>query len=699
MPVFRIYLRQSASLYYTLDASGNVVTTPVKTQIDYDPEGWEDTETANIRNFTYAGLEAEYAVPYKFPFDGAKILRYIDYTQGPNAPVQIEIEQQDGFDLTYQPYFIGDIDLSASTDGVNFYITPVKELGLAGELRSVMDLDVEIPIDGPEVVIADIEPFTLSGSAEWITAYPTPYVPNTALPWVYYVFNQQDTIGYPITVNQQNYGFTSGQGTPNWMFKTNQPITNLFMSGQVRFTLQNLTGTATTYSVIRRIANTITNTAVSVPIVSAVPLPAMTTIQFTVDVSAGPFNLNTGDDVTFFVGVSGMSQVAPGGPPQSYILSWETGDTLAINYNFTGPGFSTTGLRGEELFKRIIEKLTNGAGTGVSNYLSSTTRVLDTVPNQILWLSGNSIRGIANPTIKTTLSKFLASCNAILCTGFSVEGGVARVEERRRYYDAGNVIISFPDPMNVDIQKAKDYMFKKVSVGYATEATEKVNGRDEYNTTQVRELPGTRNAAELSLISPALASQYTLFNTYVEYTYRNTADSPKDNDTFLLEIETFPTGSGHYPAQTWPVSTVTGVTSGNKSLNLGLTPARMLLRNGPRIGIGVYQQNGETVRFQLAERNPNLQSNLASGLIIEKADLLVSDLGAPFALPYLITATVNSPRNILSLMQGNYGVIRVLHRGYWLSGFPIKVGCKSATLGEYEITLLASPDNDLTQII
>lgn len=694
---FRIYLRRSPTAYFFVDSNGAVRVTAIKTPLTTeqagwnDPKGWEETDTARVRNSRFVALEREYGTPYQFAGDGAIILRYLDYTLGGDAQCQIEIERKNETNLLYDPEFIGDIDFSASTDNEDFYVAPIKELGLVGLLRAKMDVEVEIPIDGPEAITATVGSFRLNGVASWITAYPTPYVPNTPTPWVYYVLNEQDTVGFPITANNQTYGFNSQSGQPFWIFKANQNIYDVTVKGQVRFRISSNQSGPVNYTVVFTHGPTMqvltTGSVLNGGIAS-----------FTVNLAAvAPFNMGTDEVVRLYVGTS-PSQIDPNNSnntPSPFTLSWEVGDTLDVSYTFDSPAFSVRGLLPAELFRRMIEKLTEGAYTGVSNYLSDQTityaQGLDNIPARTLFLSGNSIRGIAGATIKTTLGDFFDSCNAFWSVGMSVENEIARIERRSRYYDAGNIIASFENPQSVRIQKAEEYKFKKITVGYSTQATEKVNGRDEYNSRMVLETPDNRTSKDLNLISPAIASQYTIFNTYAEYAFRNTADSPKDNDLFALEIEPF---GNQYVARTWVGRPISGVASGGKSLNLGLTPKRNLLRNGPFIRIGQFGFDSSVIRYQVSERNPNLQSNLASGLIVEAADVPIPALGAALALPFLIVAVVNSPHSILSMVNATGGIVRVYweDRGFWVEGFPVKIGCKSAVEGEYEITLLASPN-------
>lgn len=690
---FKIYLRQSATVYYTVDASGAVITTGAKTPLKHDPDGWAETEVANVRSALNVGIERQYAAPYKFADDGAQILRYLDYAFGDAAQCQIEIELRNDYDGTYLPYFVGDVDFSAANDGDYFYIVPLKDLGLASIMQNAMDIEIEIPITGPEVVNATIDSFLLLGNATWITAYPTPYVPNTPLPWVYYVFNKQDTVGYPITANNQTYGFASGSGQPFWIFQANQTLYNVDVSGIVKFQLQNTQSGPVTYTV------NFTHGATIIGLTSG-SVPGGQTANFDIDLSTiAPFGMSQGDVVRLYVGTS-PGQIDPNSStPSPYTLSWRTGDTFTVNYRFYGPSFNVTGLRPAELWKRIVEKVAGPGYTGVSSYLSDANIKYrdnyDNIPFQTPFLSGESIRGIPNPKFKLTPGDFISTCRAVWGCGYGVEGNTARIEPRRHFFNPDLVIIAFDDPNSVSIQKATEYRFKKYTVGYSTQPTEKVNGRDEYNSKSVLEGPTKRSAPELNMVSPAIGSMYTLFNTYVEYAFRDTADSPEDNEMFLLEIQNFQIG-GRYPARKWPGYTITGVAIGDQGLNFGITPKRNFLRSGDFIHIGNYGQDNNVIKFQLAEKNSELQSNLLSGTIVEKADVPVSSLKPALALPYLIVANVNSPRNIIELMSGNYGVIGIRWRENYIYGFPIKVGCRSATTGEYEITLLASPNNDLT---
>src|SRR5690606_26309247 len=140
----------------------------------------------NAKNPDRLGLDRDYTAPYKFTGDGARILRYLDYLQGPEAVCKRVIEERDDITWEYAPFTPKplDLDFSAAHDERDYYEIPIKEAGLPALLRSFIDTEYEVPVhDHPNVKTIDVEPLVAQAEIRWVTEtltfnYPTPN-PNT----------------------------------------------------------------------------------------------------------------------------------------------------------------------------------------------------------------------------------------------------------------------------------------------------------------------------------------------------------------------------------------------------------------------------------------------------------------------------------------------------------------------------------------
>lgn len=742
---FRLSLKYDATFWYAV--SGGVVVLDTTPYYIEDPADWEEVTVSNARNMTYFGLDRDYAIPYKFVGDGAKIMRHIDYSQGSEGVCQLIIEIRDDITWDYSDFTPNplDLDFSAGSDERDYYTVPVKEAGLPAILRAELNTELQVPISAhPNVLEVDVNPLVAQAELKWVTDmltlnYPTAN-PNVDghitdifdrmlnLISVKKTFIPTSSGGdySPVQMGLLSTSSTPPLGTPEgqyptprstissewnqnattgypYMLKPKVALTDVTVKGSFEVILFNGSGGPLTVNF--KVAKvTFPGGVQTTTVLWTGPGHALSTgtgTTFTEVINAGPFNLAIGEELIIYYTPNG---VISGG----FDITIEMSRYITVTMRYATEDFGFQALRGSDVLDSIISQITGGAHTALSNLISQTTAILDSIPNNVLWTSGLAIRSqpvtptILGPTyLKITLAEFLRTYNVLYGAGMSAESGVARIEHISRYFDPTTIIYDVEDVIDCTITKALDFQFNKLSIGWPNQTYDEVNGLDEYNTTQVYSFNNIRTPKELNLVSTVRADMWGIFFEWVKYVLEESKDSKSDNDSFILEVKTTPNGFGHYePVTGADIPSLTGVIDPDNSFNAALSPKHCFFRNGAFIRGGLFPAVSKLLTFKTTDKNPDMSSDTGSGTIVENQDVVVGDLDSPLFQPYIITLDIGNIPNLLALLDATpYGVFRFTWRDTVFEGFPIEASIKPAIPERGQLKLLSSPLNDLTLLV
>lgn len=167
------------------------------------------------------------------------------------------------------------------------------------------------------------------------------------------------------------------------------------------------------------------------------------------------------------------------------------------------------------------------------------------------------------------------------------------------------------------------------------------------------------------------------------------------NTTATLEYVNHKTYNLYRPAYT----TITGVAHPGSLFNVELSPKRGILRNGALLRSMIYPQDTEIIKFQSADKNADLSTELAGVVITEKEDIQIGALPDRFFLPYYITFTTAPAINAEALIEADpYALVPFVINGQTFWGYLFDGSVKSATRESQEWKLLSGPNNDLTKL-
>jgi hypothetical protein len=738
--LFRYSIKKDATTYYYV-SNGVVLTTDVPTYLNHYPKEWEETEILFKRDTLFWGVFIEMSQPYDFVWDGAKIVRHIYYTEGSEGAAILSSEILNSTSQQYEFFYEGDIDFSQTSDAEDLVSSNIFKRGISELLISRQDTPYEIPLDDPAALTMLFDGVLVQSEGAW---YPGNYSSEAANGVLF------STIPYSLTSDTTNpigrtvpfynngevlqispfvrphsqkgrviapalvvvdYPFISG--TPSiddgeYMLYANTALTNVKIDGQMVFSaiMPDVVGLKT----IRIIATVVVKT--DPPFMGIVSQHVLYTFTSTaVDTGVGALASLQGTfdmpaNTYLVISIKGECPALSASEEFDAFFPIENG-SMKITYLAKVAPSETKCLRYIDFVNRLVSKLSDGAASVVSNYLSNpntspTNRFKnwDMVAYWNLVTSGNSLRGLPDSVIKATMGEaytdMYGRMNQVLC----VEGNNIRVEEMAYVFQ--DVLIATIDKTNeMSVSDYKDKMFNNVKTGYGVYDNRNVVGKNEFNT-EVNYLADTvrRYKKEDTTQTGFRADVYGIESTRSETLNQSRADNRSDNDTFVTEADPTPV-AGKYVVYR-PTGTITGVDDPINIYNVTLSPGRNIRRHLRRLRSLVSRG---TLRFQSKDKNQELVSTFTSGQVVEAGDIpMDNDIYnghdvSPLFLPYVFDFTCKPPFNLYNLATANpLGYIAFDYYGTPMKGFILELSLLPAT-GACRLKLLSHPGNDLTKMI
>ena len=185
-------------------------------------------------------------------------------------------------------------------------------------------------------------------------------------------------------------------------------------------------------------------------------------------------------------------------------------------------------LRGIDVLKQMVSKITNGKFTANSKFLSNN--------NKKVFLSGSSLRSFPDAVIQLTFSDFFQCLKSCYNLGLTVRNGVLWLEPVEDIYNSNNELFDVGDISEVTLTIAQEYIFTSAKVGYIKQTYNKRNGRYEYNCTHNYKFPIYTILNQLDLVSPIRADSFGMEFIRTGYPDLNTTDDKGDADVFSVMI-------------------------------------------------------------------------------------------------------------------------------------------------------------------
>lgn len=728
---FIYFILDAAGRSYFLDSRGDVKNQSMPKPIRSTPDGWQSKSLKWGRNLDYFGVVRTFTTPLKFVRDGAKILRQLAYTMGFQAFATLAIGrlELDGPDAgIYKKYYVGTLDFSNWSDKQPDSATlNVMDGGLAEMVKAFEDTTYEIPLDGRLTI--NMSGIALQQSTtSLVSGYSAGgYTYGSLLPESTILSSEGDKLG--TLVRSTSYHATAGDNNAA-VVATNDPGFKADVQAPVvvtcDFSFKTAFDTVTQPnphdpSMVLKVDFRVFNAGVlqqSVNIYSSTdfgtyfgtsPAPPRLILATHNITGVYTLNLNVDDEVYVYIYATPYVSVSPSiyeGSRHLQVYFFDPDDTtyqpgtISWRFSIEYPETETFAIRPLDLFTELINRM---AGDTTYNVVSSlfSGEAFDYPAT-----SGDAIRGISGAVLKTSFKDFFKSYNTRFNIAFAIsgDGQTARIEPKGFVFDESTTITDLGEVQGLEIVPATDFLFNTVKIGWPAQNYDDLNGRDEFNTTQLYTTPITRVVKELDLTSVYRADAYGIEYLRINLDGKTTTDSSSDNDVFIINTHDRRIGSGDFfitiTELNRPVfDSITGVLSPSTIFNVLLSPKRCLLAHGNYVNICLYNVAGYLV-YQTTDKNSNLSTTKNGVTITESANVAIDTLPPALCSQWRLNFNSRVPYALATLIGNNpYGKVTFTFNNAPYAGFIAQMSQQPAFNNSQAFQLFGVIDNDYKPLI
>lgn len=679
-----VLLSENGASYY-VDTDGTVKQALTPKPLPNMFDGWADIVINYGRSAKYLGIERSYTSTYKFVKDSATILRSLLY--GPRSiesKVYLGMLKWNSENGIFELYYKAEIDLvQAVDDPLTGVSCEVMQDGPAKYLKNNDSVTYSIPCEGINVendgiVYTQKINYFLPATDE-LTGMLGFLLPAVSLVRkegldIGMLTGGQDAeavlLDYPPTYPSGQ--ITIERGEPNYLVSPSK--TSIAIRVQGTFQVNAPTGGFALYFFVDHPptpASTVQEYFVLNTINTSVPIDTPTT---------GSLYVKNYDQVI---------NVGPGGKLRLVWVNQGAADLLETTFTTT---FDTRyekticpAMRPLELFKKLVTKLTNGRFQGASKLLTDNEHLVTT--------SGNAIRGLENPDIKTTFSDFFDSYATILDGAIGVNYHTQEILfERKDYFFSDTQLIDLGDVSNLNVEIDKNSVFNSIKVGYAAHKEEEAVAKEEVNAGHIYSSPITRIKKELNLMVPYRTDIFGIERLRAEFNGMIKKDAGGDNACFIINVQRTPNLDGNYEVYRAAYSSITGGSNLSSWYNIEqLSPKRILLANSNLVYGPLYSLSNELITFVSGDCNTGVISTLGGKTVVESGNVRVSDFGDSYFRPFLLKFDTKVAENVVALMQqAGRGFVSGKHNGVEFHGYVQDINVKPVFNESQQWTILCS---------
>lgn len=669
------------------------------------PDGWDEELLNFERSKSYHGIFRSGSLNLRFVGDGALMLRRAFYTDGISAAITLKIEALNMQNLTYDTLLSGaEFDFKKFNDQPYFVEVPVIQGGLQRIIDANIDKEITLTIDSNQYLRYDGVKL-YSGEAIFSKAtYQLPqfWFDRSIRPY---------GLGIPQAIDSNNDNSQGGYtphvvsevwGSDNRILTANR---DLDLTINVFATLLSMTtylkqadyngGTEQDRWYFR----------IYVAVYSGGIWKSGTLIQ---ERSIIPTNLSGGyytNTVGGSINYTGTFSLEAGEelwltwgfyPTDSAQNSVENTATFNIQGSSTTIDVSTT-LPVIDINCRTAKALLTEMLADIYPTATFASTFLDGLATneQPLFVSGDTIRGITNPTMKTSIAEIVKALSHRYCLGLAVDGTTLRLEEMAYFYDKNTLCMNVGEVRNLNVQVAAELYYGSVVVGWPNQEYNELNGRDEFNATQNWKIPIDIIEEQESRIGSVRADMYGIDFLRITYNGDSSTDTKEDNQVFMVDGELVSTGV--YKLSRDKFTSISGIVNDTTAYNINYSPKRCLLAWGSLIRSFV---STGSLTLSAYDKNINLASTSGGVALLESTPVTVASLDAALFKPIIFT--FEFPQNVgtFPLINANpFGYIQFTWEGNTYKGFIQSASIQEARNGILSYTLIAHPTTDLTPLI
>jgi hypothetical protein len=675
-------LNKDGSSYY-LD-NGVVSTTTTPTPIENSPDGWQDTSIKWERNLKYFGSFRAFTTPYKFVRSAAKMIRDRFYRYGIEDRIYLVIMWLDktfGEGWVHKSLFKGELDLSQVEDELTTITVPIVEGDLYKLFKANETTVYEIPITGGPIVNDDGILLFESAAINVLDGIQMNYADTghgnlqiVTVPLT--IINREGTSSGLIFLDQDVGSATATDFAEADSGNTNPII--LHLKGTVSFHCDN---TARGNFILRFNKAPSSFPTTGIEIYNGTPSAGSDyVIPFDISISMAPGDKLVMEGYALGVGAFAITFL----PNSSFHASFSN------RYITT----KTPTLRPIQLGQALLDKIAPG--------YTFQSDILSTQWDNLVVTSGDAIRGIANPVIKTSITDFFTSYDVPCNLSMSISGKVISFGTKAQSLDP-TVVQDLGVVNDLKILTDKDFQYNSVAVGYPNldqSTYESLNAKEEFNVTSTFTTGGTRVNKQLQLISVYHGSMYEQELARINLDGKDTTAASVDATIFFKLLEKTPRGDGSYNYLRPTYDSVTGLSDPASAYNVPISPKNCLLNHGNEISAYFFWQSGGKLIFQTSSQQPTLRTVKGSVVIDEVSDEFIGNLNPPLFLPLNFEFTAPMNRKIVTTMKNTpNGTFSFTYNDDVFYGFAKAISIQPANRPAQDTILIASAVNDVLKLI
>jgi hypothetical protein len=694
--------------FWQVDSTGQVTVNANPYPLVYSPDGWQDLGIKNIRNKKWWATDRTVTIPFKYVEDAAQILKYIFYNKGVEESTYLVICEQRldytagvSYGYWYKQVFKGEIDFSTYDHTGAIVTANSVEEGFAKHLKANENTVYEFPLNVPEAVIVKDDGVVIENKISFVINSIDAKSTGFSGGWkdlstvsISKVIEEGPSSGILVQSQDQEQidGSTTStdymDGSENCIFRNTGtvPIT-VNISGKAKFICVSKTGT-----VHFSLNFALTGTATTYDIWNNVNL-----VQGAIFEQAYAFTITLAPGQKLFL--FEFFDNSGGGLNLAHITYLDTDLTVA-EYETRFVTTFTKSLRPQYVFEQLISKITDGL------YQAEVCPYFGELQNfDKVFTSGNGLRGLADATLKISLSQFFSFWNTYDEVGIREKDSKILFDRKKALIDF-TTIIDLGEVSGLKVSFDKEMPFNELAIGYPDVKNEVgfTNGKNEFNTTFVFSLGTTKNPRRLEKISQVQGSCYAAENVRIDNFLKDTTDNKSDNDPFVRHVEkTVTVGTGgdpdHYKLDRSLNAFITGVDQKDSVYNVALSPARCLINSGDFLRSSLYLCDNKTLKFIGQDRNDKMEYINGSDVIIEKADKPVGSLADKFFLPPILSVETDAPLDLLEALDSNpLQIFQFTVNGDVYKIIPMENGINPKTNKKQTYTGWPTADTDLTKL-
>ncbi len=522
---FLYFLQKPTGQCYLLN-NGHLNYTTIPTWLKNSPGGWFDSELSFGRNIHYWGLNRSYSNSYSFYKDGQDIIRNLLYTSGGiQGSLCLVVNKFNPATGIYEAYYKGEIDIPHVDDNpLESIKAPVIQGGLQKLIKAYENTYFEIPCDGsiPQNISVEIDGYLFHTVLTYNVVPFTVQNSGIIIPMVLYSSTGND-IGVvkgdqkyqAIDPNPVNYGPILAT-SQNFTY-TNYKSSTVTVQGSILLNGNLANGNLKLYTSLGQSFDLIP----------------------TANLAAGEYN------------ISQAVTLVPG--ENIFLLLFSTGGNPNVDLSQIQLVFDskldvtyTYAIKPFDLLDLLLQKICQLASSPGYIYNYTLQSNLLTQNSNLCLTSGQSLRNEANAVIKTKLSDFYDSFDAVLSASMGVQsdanGNDQLFFERLGYVlDSSSVDMNVGEVAELKIQPAQDLFFDTVVIGYPEQKYDDIIGNLEFNTTCKWKAPLTPfNSVhkEFKKVSVYRGDMFGIESTRKNInSVSNSSNNRSDNDVFFLNTD------------------------------------------------------------------------------------------------------------------------------------------------------------------